>query len=110
MSDGRRVYLKRKCKKPHNAKVHSILMQNASEKMSHDNQRVDTRNARKFQSLARHATLYQAIFAMKLSGYLLTMNFRASSKRSNPMPKPMGKNQNSTGTVDVPKTVWNLGT
>ena len=53
---------------------------------------------------------YQAIFAMKLCGYLLTMNLRPSSRRSKPMPKPMGKNQYSTGTVDVPSTVWNLGT
>ena len=53
---------------------------------------------------------YQAIFAMKLLGYLLTTNLRPSSNRSNPIPKPMGKNQYSTGTVDVPNTVWNFGT
>lgn len=54
--------------------------------------------------------LYHAILAMTLLGNFLTRNFLASSNSSKPIPKPKGRNQYSTGTIAVPRTLWNLGT
>ena len=53
---------------------------------------------------------YQAIFATKLFGYLLTRNFLPSSNNSNAIPNPMGMNQCATGTVAVPSVEWKFGT
>jgi len=54
--------------------------------------------------------LYHAILAMMLLGNFLTRNFLVSSNSSKPIPKPKGRNQYSTGTIAVLRTLWNLGT
>ena len=54
--------------------------------------------------------LYHAILARILLAYLLTRNFLVSSSSRRPIPKPNGRNQYSTGTIAVSRTLWNLGT
>ena len=60
-------------------------------------------------SVLNYRSCYHAVLATKLFGLSLTTHFLPSSKIKRAIPKPKGNNQCSNGTVDVVRTLWNLG-
>ena len=54
-------------------------------------------------------SIYQAVFASKKFGHLLTHHFLPSSRSNNPSPKPIGRKKCSTGTDVVPKVTCSFG-